>query len=272
MSSPIETWAGELGELRAISTAGGGTLLTTVAQLIPIPDASKHLFCTPRNFTTAVVVKIALSPYLLVLKTPDNLATATHYSQFAQDGLTTTEVNLDALDTLANLDYLLIGSHLPFRGVNVVMNGAKLNANASVLTVAYWNGTAWVTTSASDGTAAAGATFGQSGDVTWTVPAAWTKDTLINIGTPGSAVINQGMGLYWTRWSVSAALSAATRATGIVAYNRSTAYSEWLPGQLFQERITKGFQGIAAVEALTDAGTANLVINVASRYKEAFLS
>lgn len=260
-----EVNSGPLGELRAASTAGGGTALTTTATFIAIPDGARHLFLTPRNFATAVVAKIALNPYLFVMRTTDDLATATEVSQNAQDGSGATHVTLSSQGTAAQGDYLYVGSHQTFRGVNVTVDGA--NGNDSVLTVNYWNGSAWADTSATDGTISpAGKSLGATGNVSWTVPTAWAKATLAEIASPapGSTVAHSATSLYWTRWEFSAALDSAVTLDAMLAMNRSTAYSEWISGQAMELRIRKGPHGIACVEALTDAGTANLVVNVAS--------
>lgn len=226
-----QTYVGSLGEVRSASTAAGGTALTTAAQVIALPDGTKHVFVTGRNYSTAVVAKVALVPYLVVLKTTDNLATATDYSVQAQDGLAATNVALSSLSTAANLDYLYVGSHLPFRGVAVTSVNA--NGNASTLTVKYWDGAAWTDITATDGSAAAGATLGQSGLVTWTVPAAWAKASLMTINSPApaSAVPYGSDALYWTRWQVSAALDGTTDASAMLALSRSTAYAELIAAQ-----------------------------------------
>lgn len=67
--------AGPVGELRAASTAGGGTALSTTAAFIQLPLGAHHVFIAPRNFSTAVVAKVAFNPWLWVLKTSDGLGT-----------------------------------------------------------------------------------------------------------------------------------------------------------------------------------------------------
>ena len=259
-----EILSGALGELRAASTAGGGTALTTTATYIQLPLNSYHLFITPRNFSTAVVAKIAINPWLVVLKTVDAMVTApTDYSSAAQDADASTDVVLSSLSTLANGDFLLIGSHLPFRGCYLDVD--SVNSNASVLTVYYWNGTTWADITATDGTISpAGTTLGQDGLVNWTVPTAWVpaKLSAIYTSTPASPYTNNP--LLWTRWVVNAALDAATTLNSLVAANRSTAYAELLSGQCLEERVKMGIEGVGCIEALTDAGTANLIVNTAS--------
>lgn len=263
-----DTHAGPLGELQAASSAGGGTALTTTAAFVELPDGVHHLFLIPRNFATAVVVKVALNPYLIILKTADALATVTSYSKVAQQKGAATTVVLDALDTAANNNYLFIGSHYEFRGVNVTVTSA--NSNAATLAVKYWKGS-WADISPTDGTANAGATFGQTGNITWTVPSDWVKATLNAIGSPAptaGAIEHQNDSLYWVRMDVSAALSATVHLSKVLAMNRATSYAELPNGVTMEQRIRKGPFGIGCIEALTDAGTANLIVNVAAQQGE----
>lgn len=266
-----EIYDAPLGELRAIlGSVGGGLALTTTAKFLPLPKGSQHLFLTPRNFVTGVVAQILVNPWLVILKTTDNLATsaaATEYSDEAQDDSATTEVVLDALDTAANLDFLYIGSHLPFRGVSVDMSAdaGEVNGNASVLTVKYrTTGGAWTAVSGlSDGTAAAGATFAQDGLVSWTVPTDWDRKSLRDIGSAPAGIPHHDLPLYWSRWEVSLALDASVRADAMLAAGRSTSRFELLSGQTLVQRIRRNPGGKGSIEALMDAGTGNLLANVA---------
>jgi len=268
---------GPYGELRAAG-ASKGTALTTTAAFIPLPKGAHHLFMTPRNFATAVVARIAVNPWLVVLKTADNLATPPiDYSEVAQDGDAATDVDLSSLGTLANGDFLLVGSHLPFRGVRIDVDGA--NANASLLTVNYWNGSAWAAITETDGTETGGTTtMAVDGTVSWTIPTAplWKAASLREIfERVGPSVLDSAYNapsfvayatekLYWTRWEVDTALDAATTLNSMYAMNRSTDYFELLPGQPWSERVHRGFGADGCIEALTDAGTANLIVNVAA--------
>ena len=169
-----EILEGPLGEWRAASTAAGGTALTTTALRIPLPRGSKMVQLIPRNFSTAVVAQFNTNPWLTILKTTDLLATAaaiTDYSEQAQDLDTATDVDLSSLSTIAALDAVYVGALVPFRGVEIDVDAA--NVNASVLTVKYWNGSAWTDITATDGTDSAGASMAIDGNVTWTVPASW---------------------------------------------------------------------------------------------------
>lgn len=261
-----EIVAGPLGALRRAHGTAAGDALSTTAIAIALPPGTQRVFITPRNFSAAnVVAQIALTPWLHVVKTTDDLATATDYSDNAQDGSASTDVTLSSLGTAAQGDYLYVGSHLPFRGAYADVDAA--NGDASVLTVKYRKtDDTWAAVSGqTDGTDNAGATFGQDGAVTWTVPSDWKKTSLAVIASPAPAagVIHRSADLYWTRWEVSAALDASTTLNSLLALAQSTNYSEWLSGQAIEFRVARGPNGIGAVEAATSSGTGNLLVNVA---------
>ncbi len=263
-----EVLEGPLGEIRAASTAAGGTALTTTAVRIPLPRATKQITLIPRNFSTAVVAQILKNPFLNVIKTTDLLATVlTDMSDAAQDNDTATDVVLSSLDTLLNLNALYIGSHVPFGGFEIDVD--LPNANAATLLVEYWNGAAWVDLSASDGTASGGATMAIDGNITWSVPAAWAPSPLEGLAVP-TAKKHQGLTgtdkNFWVRVSVSAALDSSTTLNSLIAINRSTAYAEIPSGMWYgPETVTVGPGGIYSIQAKVDAGTANLIVDVATR-------
>lgn len=227
----------------------------------------------PRNYQGgAVVVKFNFNPYLTVFKSTDALVTQTNitdYSDNAQDNSTSTDVTLSSLDTLANGDALYVGSWTPFGGLTVDVDAT--NSTASVLTVHYWNGSAWTDISATDGTDNAGATFGQDGSITWTVPAAWASVALQDTAT----TIIRGVGIltapqYWVRLSVSAALDSSTTQNSIIAINRDTTYGEIPAGMSIEQGITVGPGGFYSITALTDAGSASLIVNCWTRQGQRF--
>jgi hypothetical protein len=229
-----------------------------------VPDGVHHLFICTRNFTTAVVAQLAINPYLTVLLTTDDGATVTDGSGALQDASTATSLTLSSMSTAANADYLYVGSHIPFRGVNVDVGNT--NGTASVLTVKYWKtDSTWATITATDGTASAGATLAQDGNVTWTVPTDWFKARLVDTTSPRPAnVVGSTAPLYWTRWEVSVALDSSVTVLAMNAMNRSTAYFELVSEQVLEQRVSKGPGGMGCIEAKTDAGTANLIVNVAA--------
>lgn len=123
------------------------------------------------------------------------------YSDQATDGLTSTVVVLDSWDTYANNECVFIKTPVPVNSITFTVS--KANGNASVLSGYYWNG-AWTQVSnLSDGTDVGGATFGQTGAVTWTLP----TDSIPNYmyGECGD----------WYQFRVSAVLDAEVEVTKV---------------------------------------------------------
>lgn len=265
-----ETLSGPFSEVRASSTAGGGTALTVSTTLsVPFLAGTNYAMLEGRNYSTAVVVKYGLIPYILVYKTTDVLATVTDYSEAAQDGDTGTDVVLSSLDTNANGDALWVGSHIPFRGLVADVDAA--NGTASVLTGSYWNGSALSDISLTDGTTSGGATFAVDGAITWTVPTDWAAASLVTIAAPGSGIANRGLPLYWVKLVVSAAMDSSTTLNSLLARVRSTAYGELVSGRVVEMSVRRGVGGLAGVEATVDAGSANLIVNCAVKYGGKFV-
>jgi hypothetical protein len=269
--SNIDIHSGPLGEVRGAGASGGVSLSTTAA-FTSFPTGTTYLTLMPRNASTAVVVRYAINPYLTVIKTTDALVAAgnlTDGSEDVQDGNTATNLNIDSLNTAANNDFIYVGSWTQFRGVNVDVG--NINGTSSILTVKYRkNDDSWADISDTDGTASGGATFAQDGTVSWTVPSDWHARPLSSLGQNGigdSALAAPAFlvrSLYWTRWEVSVALDSSVTLLNMQSMNRSTAYAE-LDVSLGKElRVHKGFDGTGNIEALTDAGTANLIIECAT--------
>ena len=254
-------------EQRAASTAGGGTSLSTTPALITIPFGSTYMSLTPRDFLTAIVAQYTLNPYLEIVHTTDLLVSAsgfTHLSDEMQDG-DTADNNFAVWDTLANGSALYVGSELPFRGVKVDI-GTTPNAVASVLTIKYWDAGAWTDIVNSEGTKTATECLSQDGDETWTVPSAWKKDSLYAIGETVRSDGPFRTPMYWTRWEVSAALTADMDIISILPYNRATTYAELLEGQVREMSLSDRQSSV--IEALVDAGSGKLVVNVDAAIKE----
>ena len=192
-----EVISGGLGEGRIASTAAGGTALTTTATFIRLPLRTSTIMLTPRNFSTAVVAKFHINPWLTILKTGDNMATVpTDYSNAAQDlSAAAAGVVMSSFDTLANGDFLLVGAHIPFRGVLVDINAANAAGSNAVLTAKYRKtDNTWANITATDGTIAGGKTFGTDGNVTWTVPTDWKSTKLSDILLGAVATAANGTG------------------------------------------------------------------------------
>lgn len=292
---PTEIYPGPIGEIRANTTAGTGTALSTTPIFVTLPDGTFLVRLWVRNWTTTTIAaRVALNPYLEIIKTTDTFATIGNVSDGSvvlQDTQSTTTFNL-ALNTLAAGTALYVGSHLPFRGLNVVMDGANVNAVVSALTVKYWKNTnAWTAVAGlTDGTATAGATLAKTGTITWTVPTDWERAALGASNQQGNAGIGETLTLgnvaysqfplYWLRCEVAAQLTAGTAAQTVTAMNRVTSYwdiplpltgdgttagqagAQTLP---FDFLVERGPFGVGCIEAATQASTANLIVDVATR-------
>lgn len=115
------------------------------------------------------------------------------------------DLTLATVFTTFGTDRLYIGAAWEFEGLAVLLKDA-VNAAAALLTVKYSGPAGWTTLSATDGTAAAGATFAKSGRITWTVPTDWQRNTLNGTGDE----------YYWIELSISAALTAGTKASQVL--------------------------------------------------------
>ena len=248
-----EVWPGPLGEVRGVGASTGVSLTTTLA-LTPLPKGTRYLTLMARNFAGGgVIARFALNPFLVVVRTGDagvNLSDVSEVVQNAEDAGT---LDMSSFPTLANGGALYIGAHQQFSGVRV--DGTAFNGTASTLTVEHWNGSRWVDLSATDGSAAAGATFGQDGNVTWTMPGAgvWNPGALHKILNPTGRTPHGDVPLYWTRWTVSAAFDTATTVANLLALNRSTTYAGIVNVETEPVKFSVqwGINGIGCVEALT---------------------
>ncbi len=262
-----------LVDWRSASAIDGGTTITADTPLrIVLPDGTHFASVMGHNFTTAVVLQWNTCPYLSVLVTKDDLATVDDVSKVAQDGLSATIFDLDSLPTLALGGFLLIGSPRRIRGLDI--NLTNFNTTPSVLLVEYWNGAAWVDLSATDGTDVGGDTLGQDGLVTWALPAigAWKRKRARELALPvlppvAIPSIHATESWFWTRWSVSVALDTDVTVAGMIAlaeFAPGVGGAETLTDQVTSIYAIKGIGGVAAVEADVDAGSGDVVVNVAA--------
>ena len=191
MPQTVKTIPVKLGELRAASTADGGTALgttvtgagnlTTALGFTTIPFGSDYVSITPRQFSTAVVAKYSLNPFLTIFWTDSSGNNVTDISDEMQNGDTTASA-IDDLPTLANGGAMYVGALEQFRGVAVDV-GADPNATSNDLTVKYWrSGGSWEDISDTDATDT-GASFAVDCTVTWSIPSDWSRQSLNKIGS-----------------------------------------------------------------------------------------
>jgi hypothetical protein len=263
---PTEILGANLGHQR-IAGASKGVACTTTAAFTPFHQGTEHIDIVPRNLSTAVVVKYAFCPYLIILKADSADGLGGHLednTQVAQDGSTATSVTLSSL---AAGRALYVGSAIPFRGAHVDVDGAN-STGSTVITVSYWNGSAWVDTGDTDGTISGGISLAQDGAITWTVPSEWQSATLKQLAAGAGETLDSSgqkwsdITMYWTKWTWSHAMDSAVTLDHILGINESTAYAELTDSTAYEGRIHNGFgaNGVAGIEALTDDGTANLIV------------
>ena len=263
---PTEILGANLGHQR-IAGASKGVACTTTAAFTPFHQGTEHIHIVPRNLSTAVVVKYAFCPYLIILKADSADGLGGHLednTQVAQDGSTATSVTLSSF---AAGRALYVGSAIPFRGAHVDVDGAN-STGSTVITVSYWNGSAWVDTSDTDGTISGGISLAQDGAITWTVPSEWQLATLNQLAAGAGETLDSSgqkwsyVNMYWTKWTWSHAMDSAVTLDHILGINESTAYAELTDSTAYEGRIHNGFgaNGVAGIEALTDDGTANLIV------------
>lgn len=272
-ASPFEEIKSAAVDAAGTAIPATGLACTTTRAYAILPKGTRHLFLTAHTMaSSAAVLSVCLNPYLLVLKTTDGMATQPlDVSDAVQDGDTATVLNMNDFSTLANGDFLLVGSHLPFGGVYVDMGNTNAAGDDTVVTVAYWNGSSWVDISATDGTIATGNSFAADGAVTWTVPTQWPVVSLEAIHKKGGLALPRlpfygatEPALYWTRWVWDVVFDAAVTVRAMTSINRNTLRFPLVSGQAVEMAVQQGPLNSAAVEAVTDTGTANLNVGVAT--------
>jgi hypothetical protein len=93
------------------------------------------------------------------------------WSASSDDTLTYTNIG-----TFTTSSYVIAGFEERMAGINFKLVNEKINSTASVATVYYWNGTAWVTVGTiSDGTSVGGVSLARSGWITWDPPEATSE-------------------------------------------------------------------------------------------------
>ncbi len=275
-------------EVRQIAGAAGVAITAGTPQrfIVPRIRGKGEFEVIPESASVVVteILQFQLNPRLAVLKTEDRGGTFTDYSAEAQDGDAGTDVVLSSLPA-APIGFLFVGAHTPFRGVQVDVDAA--NGTASVLTAEYSKVGSWAGLTETDGTAAAGATFGQDGAITWTMPTDWVPLPLIEMlrvlyPTLNFALRNYpvaqrealGLPLYWAKIGVSVALDASATQNSMLSLNRVAADKGSYPaGTGVRDSLsTDLIDGVGNIELDAAAGTITAVVNVyAESFREAYV-
>ncbi len=233
------------GETKALSTAAGYVAVKPGFHEVKMYCASQW--------------RLALSPKLLHVLYY-NASTYTEYVTQATDRLSTTHVPLDAM---AATHYLYLGTTEPIIGAFFDI-GTNVNAETATLDVEYCStavapgATIAFTDVAgdSDGTDSTGnstgATLGQDGVYTWTLPAV-VRSTL---GTATAPLYNR---CYWMRFKPSAALSTTVDINEIIPVYQNANYGYMEPGMEYQFAINTA--KIGGFVVLATAGTPTLDIS-----------
>lgn len=126
----------------------------------------------------------------------------TDYSTEATDGLTTTAVILDSLNTIAAFECVYICTPIPANKLTLTIG--KPNGTGAVGTLKYRksDGT-WADTTETDGTISSGATLGQTGSMTWTHPSDEVPHFMY------------GMSGFWYQWETATQLDSEVEITKI---------------------------------------------------------
>jgi len=158
-----------------------------------------QVYAGESNYIDGIVV------YSETSAAPDIPVKGVDYSVEARDGLTTTDVVLDAFGSNANHAVFI---HCPVPATQLtwtIKAGANKNTNAAVGTLSYRKSdNTWADTTETDGTISdSGKTLSGTGTMTWARP----SDEISNF--------MYGRSGYWYRWTVGAQLSATVRFTKI---------------------------------------------------------
>lgn len=238
-----------------------GVSLTTTPAVIAFPFGTRYVRLAGRAYATGVVAQVKPCPWIHVLKSTDNGATATDASEAVQDSTASTTLGLGGFPSGASGGRLYIGSHAEFRGLAVSIGTA--NTAAGSLTAEYWDGSAWTALAGlTDGTVSAGVPLAQSGRITWTVPSGWVQ--VPGVQAFGAQAPGSGNRCFWVRLSWSATLSANTSIAQMLAMPSLTNYFEVPENQPVEWGIHAGPLGTAGIEARMDAGTGQLVVGFSS--------
>ena len=178
------------------------SLTTTAAHLLYRPTYHEVMFYCASAWRMGIAPRLSRVKYY-------NASTYTDYTTEAIDRVDTTHVPLDAM---ATTHYLYLGFTSPVRGFYFNLDATNKNANAATLDMEFCSsisagvGTFTDVAGDSDGTDVAGATLGQDGLYSFTLPSV-VQGALTGIDNEP---------LYWYRFAPSATLSATVDLIDII--------------------------------------------------------
>jgi hypothetical protein len=148
------------------------------------------------------------------------------YTDDAADGSDSTYVDLSSF---ATTHALYVGFLEPQQGLSFKMVAGSENSNASIITVNYWNGTAWTALSATnDGTVTSGKTLSKGGVVSFQG---------VTAGTEFKRAISDEFPLYYYQIVVSANLDADVKVSEITGIAAPEAISTYKFSETFQNKL-----------------------------------
>lgn len=165
-----------------------------------------------------------------------------------------------AMDAAATGDRLYLGFPMRVGGIHVEIKSQ--NTNDSVLTVNYWNGSAWSSTGVQDRTAIQGKTFNQNGDMTWDKKTDWLSANLggnpFDGATQRMSISDKdspGSNAFWLQLIWSSALSADVEISNIWAINEDSVTKDshhgYMEGAVWHS-ISFDRRNVGAIQAFLD--------------------
>ena len=161
-----------------------------------------------------------------------------------------------AMDAATTSDRLYVCLPDKVGGLHIDMTASK-NTNASIMTVKYWNGSAWADITVSDGTSPSGISLARDNNLTWAVPTDWVAAHLGGNNYDGTI---KGMSItdvdapgsygFWLQIYFSAALSADVEIANIWTLNKNTHRGYFHGGQEYP--ISFDARVVGAIEAIIE--------------------
>jgi hypothetical protein len=153
----------------------------------------------------------------------------TTYTDYTNESIDDSDSTYATLSSFANTHALYLGFLEPQQAIELKLVAAQYNSNASVMTLACWNGSEWRNvTSLNDGTAESGVTLSKGGVITFQGA---TK------GQEWRRAINDEYPLYYYRITVSATLDASVQVAQITGAPYPDAMGAYEFGATFQNRL-----------------------------------